>query len=187
MTYRNLHYIFPMLVWVSVPVRAESDAYLYQNCSGKNRGIPLVDCSSAEIDRGLKSVRINHFLEPVLPISSSRHIKYLESNTIPIAIPENYASVSSWDYKYRRYIKFKTDFDSGIFEDKVDVIVVLDEVDEELEKKEERVISLDDPKAKPLFSFWYSARRGVLAIGLPKAGDSGDVYYCVSKSCLFGP
>lgn len=179
-------YSFPMLILALVSARAQGGTYLYQNCSDQGRGVPLVDCSSAEIDQELGRVRINNLLESAVPISSSGRMKYLGSDVIPIAIPEDYSSVSSWNFKNRRYLKVKASFDSGIFDGKVDVIVALDELDEKADKRKGEVISLDDPRARPIFSFWYSARRGVLAIGIPKVGDSGDVYYCISKSCLFG-
>lgn len=166
--------------------RAMGESYLYQNCADQSRGIPLVDCSSAEVDSELRSVRVNHYLEAILPISNAGHTRYLGSKIIPIAIPDSYASLNSWNFENKKYIKIKSDVDSRVLNEKVDIIVVLDYTGER-EKESSDVISLDDPKAKPIFSFWYSTDRGVLAIGIPKPGDSGDVYYCVSKRCLFGP
>ncbi|MFC4821943.1 hypothetical protein [Dokdonella ginsengisoli] len=181
-SYGNLMLVSLMLI----SGQAIGGSYLYQNCADQSRGVPLVDCSSAEIDSELRSVRVNHYLEAGLPISNTKHTRYLGSEIIPVAIPDGYNSLNSWSFKNRKYIKIKSGVDSRVIKEKVDIIVVLDYIDEH-EKEPSDLASLDDPRAKPIFSFWYSTNRGVLAIGIPKPGDSGDVYYCVSSKCLFGP
>jgi hypothetical protein len=182
---KSVSLIFVVIVslWSGVSC-ADGEYFLYKNCADQGRGAPLIGCANAEIGKKLDNLRINHFLEASIPVRADPEGgKVLNSAVIPVVIPPNYTAVDGWSYENRRYFKSAKKFAVPFSDEKVDVIVVVDHVD--TIQGGNKLLSLDSPDAKAMFTFWYSERLGVLAFGLPQEGNSGDVYYCATAPCLF--
>lgn len=171
-------YIF-FLILPTQSAYAEDDAYVYQNCADQMLGVPLTRCATIEVSKKLDDIRVNSYIEPGVIPDSSPDFRVLNSKKLGIVIPKGYSRYGSWVYKDRKYFKTNIGFYSKLFETHVDSVVVVDN------SSGANVKSWDGPSSRPLFSYWYSPEKGVVAIGFPKPGDSGDVYYCSSKHCLF--
>src|SRR5690606_4311674 len=97
--------------------------------------------------------------------------------------PRNYDKVGEGVHNNRKYLKSNKGVSFPFYGGSIDSIVVID--GDGKAGGGEDIHSLDDPRAEAMLAFWYSRNLGVVAIGFPQSGNSGDVYFCVSSRCLF--
>lgn len=165
----------------------ESD-FVYVNCADQSFSPPLVNCQRLWIDRYLRHALIHDVMENQEKSKDDSN-RFLVTNIpgIPIAIPKNqYYESKKWRYENNLYLKIRTNFKSFLTKQEVDVIAVIGNADKIANVTTINDLNNIDALNNLSLIFWYSKGTGVEAIGFPTKYSSGDVYYCVSKSCLFG-
>lgn len=178
----SIGFVFLSHVAYSVP----ATGYQYVNCADQRQGLPLQDCAAIDISSDLATITVRDYGEeiPQRAAAGDRRFKAIESSILPIAIPStDYATTARWEHRGHTYVKLSTNSEIVLpWRHHSDVIVAfptkaetsaLPPVARELRKVAELV-------------FRYSEREGVTAIAFPDLPhDSGEVFYCVAKPCLF--
>lgn len=159
--------------------------YVYQNCGDQMIGPPLTRCSQVRISYDLADVYRNDIFDVGIKAATASGFRAVNSFLAPIAIPDDYGRTGAWIYGKYKYVKVGSANAALFSNEPVDTIVVVGNLDKIKDLATVDSLHSLDLLDNQVASFWYSARKGVLAIGYSQLGDSGEVFYCVSNPCLF--
>lgn len=188
----KMEYCISITILLSVVLfAAESSAdeagYEYVDCSSQAAGILLTGCKRIAINSALTSVFVGDVFEDGIKRSEDREFLAIEGKLLPLAVPRvDYNNRDSWGRGTYRYVKIKKNYKLFPQNELGDVVAIVSDVDKM--DPSDSVNNVNDYflLKNTKITFLYSEDRGVLAIGIEDRGDSGSVYWCASKRCLFG-